>query len=119
LAIIKNITRNTIISSKPKYAKSFVSRLKGLLGQKDFGEYDGLVIRRCKAIHTIGMKFFIDVIFYDRNFKVSEIYEKLKSNKIVFAKSSYGVIELPAGIINKTSTQKNDIIEFKTMVQSP
>jgi uncharacterized membrane protein (UPF0127 family) len=65
------------------------------------------------------MKIFIDVIFYNRDFKVTKIYKSLRPNKVVFCKSSYGVIELPAGVISKTATQKNDIIEIENIVRSP
>ncbi len=43
------------------------ARMKGLLGRKQLPEGEALLIRPCNAIHTLGMRFPIDVRFYDRS----------------------------------------------------
>lgn len=47
-------------------ARSLFSRMRGLLGRKALPPGEGLLIRPCRAIHTLGMRFAIDVRFYDR-----------------------------------------------------
>ena len=37
-------------------------------------DYDGLLIKKCNSIHTFFMKFSIDVVFLDKNYKVMRIY---------------------------------------------
>ena len=41
-------------------------RMRGLLGRKGLPAGHALLIRPCNAIHTLGMRFAIDVRFYDR-----------------------------------------------------
>ncbi len=48
-------------------ADSFPKRAKGLLGRDGLPSGEGLLIPRCNAIHTIGMRFPIDAEFLSRD----------------------------------------------------
>lgn len=48
-------------------ARSCFARMRGLLGRDGLPTGHALLITPCSAIHTLGMKFAIDVRFYDRN----------------------------------------------------
>ena len=48
-----------------EYAVKWHERMRGLLGRSGLGE-GVLVIRNCNAVHTIGMKFAIDLVFIDK-----------------------------------------------------
>ena len=41
-------------------------RRRGLLGLEALGSRQGLALRRCRSVHTIGMRFPIDVVALDR-----------------------------------------------------
>lgn len=47
-------------------ACTFFRRLRGLHGVPPLGPTDALIIRPCRAIHTIGLNEPIDVIFMNR-----------------------------------------------------
>ncbi len=47
-------------------ATTLLSRMRGLLGRHALPPGEALLIRPCRAIHTLGMRFAIDVRFYDR-----------------------------------------------------
>ncbi len=50
------------------------ARMKGLLGREGLPPGHGLLILPCKAIHTLRMRFAIDVRFYDkRGYLVREV----------------------------------------------
>ena len=111
--MIKNTSKNKVLSSKAKYAKSLFSKALGLMF-KDEGDY-GLVfnfyIENNKSVHTYFMKFPIDILFLDSNNKVTKIYKNVKPwRSNVFGKGKY-VIELPAG--KSFNTQIGDVIRFK------
>ncbi len=42
------------------------TRMKGLLGRRSLPHGHALLITPCNAIHTLGMKFALDVRFYDK-----------------------------------------------------
>lgn len=73
------------------------SRALGLFRFPRLGRNEGLWLRPCKAIHTIGMRRPIDVIFLDRNRKVVKAVQGLAPNRIAWCFSAYSVVELPAG----------------------
>lgn len=51
-------------------ARSFLARLKGLIGRQSLPPGRGLLILKCNAIHTFFMRFPIDATFYDREDRV-------------------------------------------------
>ena len=50
---------------KIRVAKSFLERLRGLIGTSSLAPDEGLLIERCNAIHTCFMRFAIDATFLD------------------------------------------------------
>jgi uncharacterized membrane protein (UPF0127 family) len=48
-------------------AATRATRRRGLLGRESLGATEGLLLTPCKAVHTVGMRFPIDVIFIDRD----------------------------------------------------
>ena len=48
-------------------ARSFLARLRGLIGRRGLPPGQGLLILRCNAIHTCFMRFPIDAEFLDRH----------------------------------------------------
>ncbi|MCK5534893.1 DUF192 domain-containing protein [bacterium] len=109
-----NFTQNCFLAEKAGEANSFVSRLVGLMGRKRLKEKEGLIILKTSSIHTFFMRFSIDVIFFNKKGKIIKIISELKPYKISpWVWGAYGVIELPAGKVFETKTQKGDRIEIK------
>lgn len=87
----------TVLASVER-ADSVKSRTKGLLGRD---EIDGaLLLRGTKSVHTIGMRFPIDVAFCDDEMRVLRIVTmpKHRVSKIEFGASC--AIETMAGRFN-------------------
>lgn len=103
----KEIANNVVL------AESIFDRMKGLLGRQGLEEGEALWIRPCKSIHTIGMKFPIDVVFLDFDNRVIEIREKMPPNRLTktFLKANT-VLELPAGTLSLTETGSGDTVSF-------
>ena len=59
---VVNATRATVLAERADLADSFLARVRGLLGRLTLALGEGLVIRPCNAVHTLGMAFPIDVI---------------------------------------------------------
>ncbi|SRR5712692_1312903 len=57
------LVRDGSVLAAAEVADGFRARSRGLLGRDRF---DGaLVLRRCRNVHTIGMRFSIDIAFCD------------------------------------------------------
>ncbi len=95
---IVNLSRGIVVCTAAKVADHFLSRLQGLLGKRVFGPEDGLLLRPCASVHTLGMAFAIDVIALDRDLRVQAIRACLQPWRgAIFPRATQRVLELPAG----------------------
>ncbi|WP_296226865.1 DUF192 domain-containing protein [Ralstonia sp. UBA689] len=56
-------------------AQSFLQRLRGLLGYPPLRAGQALWLAQCSSIHTLGMRYPIDVVFLDRAGRVTKVCE--------------------------------------------
>lgn len=95
-----NITKQAVIASILSVALTPWQRLVGLLNRDGLQEGEGLLLPRCRSIHTLFMRFPIDVVFLDRAWRVVALRSNIKPGRIlapVFRACS--VIELPSGTL--------------------
>jgi len=113
--IVRNLTRGRIIGDAVRVADRFVARMRGLLRTDGLAAGEGLWIHPCSSIHSIGMRFEFDALFLGPGGKVVGRYERFRRNRIsrVFW-NARGVLELPAGTIERTGTEVGDDINFET-----
>lgn len=76
--ILKNETQDFTLSNKVENAVTFYQRSKGLLGRSSLESNQCLWIQDCKSIHTFFMKFSIDVLYVDKNLKVTKIDRNIR-----------------------------------------
>lgn len=94
-------------------ADSLFSRMKGLLGRQSLPDGTGLWIRPCNSVHTIGMRFPIDVVFLDKSQRVVIFYENLKPFRLTAVNlGTASVVELPAGKIAAVGLKVGDSINL-------
>jgi uncharacterized membrane protein (UPF0127 family) len=53
--------------------ETHLERTRGLLGRDDLDPTHALVLARCSSVHTIGMRFPIDVIACDKDWAVIDV----------------------------------------------
>lgn len=77
---------------------SLFKRMKGLLGRCSLNAGEGLHIKPCSSIHTIGMRFAIDAVFLDRRGCVVRVVRNIPSGKwwISGGWHAYSVVEFSA-----------------------
>jgi len=110
---IQNATRDTALATEADAADSSRKRRVGLLKHTSLPAGQGLWIAPCEGIHTFGMKFPIDVIFLDRRKRVLKIRCDMGPRRIALCLMGHSVLELPAGTIAATHTQKGDQLVFE------
>jgi len=110
---VQNLTRGVVLACEVEVADTSRKRRKGLLGRTSLSEGEGLWITPCEAIHTIGMKFPIDVLFLGRDRKVIKLKEAVPPGRIAVCLRAHSVLELPAGTAAATSTAVGDRLEFE------
>jgi uncharacterized membrane protein (UPF0127 family) len=111
---VVNRTRGILLGDKVGTARTFLSRLVGLLGTAAIADGGGLWIVPCRSVHTLGMRYPIDVAFLDERGIVIGVLEGLPPNRVgrVF-RNARGALELRSGILAATGTSPGDRLEFQ------
>ena len=108
-----NVTKGSVVlADRLELADTSASRRRGLLGRAELKPGEGLYLTPCEWLHTFGMRFKIDVAFLSSTGRVLAVHHALKPNrvsKLVFRAG--GALELPAGVLHATSTERGDVIQ--------
>ena len=106
---VVNRTRNTTVGDKIELADSSLTRMWGLLGRSGLGTGGGLWIAPSSGVHTMGMKFPIDVVGLDRNKRVVKLWHSLVPYRVTSVSMKISsVIELAAGEILRAGIELGD-----------
>jgi len=109
-----NKTRNRSLIIQGRLADTFWSRLRGLLGATSLRAGEGLILVGEKSIHTLFMKFPIDVIYVDKDCRVIRSDPNMVPFRLgPFVRQSAYVLEIPVGTIAETATKTGDQLSFE------
>jgi uncharacterized protein len=73
------------------------SRMRGLLGRSGLAQGEGLLLKPCGSVHTLFMRFPIDVVFLDRELSVVAVRPDLRPWRTAGARGAKVSLELAAG----------------------
>lgn len=111
-----NRTRQCFVATQLRVADTHFTRLVGLLGtsKKDFTFGSGLWISPCHGVHTMAMRYPIDVIYLDGENRVVHIEENLRPWRMAPVRmDTMTVIELPVHTVYTTGTAVGDQLELR------
>ena len=111
-----NVTRQAFLATRLRVAATHYDRLRGLMGTAPsaFQEGSGLWIVPCHGVHTIAMRYPIDVLYLDRDSVVIRIEDSVRPWRLTpVLLEAATVIELPARTAWNTATKVGDGIEIK------
>jgi uncharacterized membrane protein (UPF0127 family) len=106
-------TQGTVIGDRVEVADTSLTRMKGLLGRHGLDAGAGLWIRPSSGVHTIGMKFPIDVVGLDSKRRVIKLWENLVPYRLTSVSGKLrSVVELPAGRIAECNLAVGDVLDI-------
>ncbi len=79
---------------------TFAGRGCGLLLRRRLHLGIGLWLLPCRAVHTVGMRYDIDVVFLDQHGRVLKLVRRLKPWRLALCLRATSVIELQGGSID-------------------
>jgi len=101
MSLSMNISINGHEIERVKHAQHWRQRLVGLLTTSE-SCFTGIVIDPCNSIHTIGMRYPIDVVFADSDHVVVRIFKNVRPFKFCLGgRNARYTVELPTGSIEK------------------
>ena len=110
---ILNRTRQTVLVARADVAGTSRQRRKGLLGRSTLPAGQGLWINPCESVHTIGMRFAIDLVYLDRELRVRKVKCALRPWRVSACLGARSVLELATGSIVQSNTQPGDLLEIQ------
>jgi uncharacterized protein len=105
------LVRDDDVLAAAEVADSRKRRTRGLIGRDDFE--GALVLRPCRQVHTLGMRFAIDVAFCDGSGRVlhlSTLPPRRISRPVLHASFA---IEARAGSFERWKLRSGDVVEIR------
>jgi uncharacterized membrane protein (UPF0127 family) len=106
--LLVNARSEATIASDVNLALTRAQRRQGLLGRDSLDLSSALVISPCWSIHTMFMRFAIDVVFVDRDGRALRMVSDLAPWRMAAARRAHAVIELPAGSLRTRDIRVGD-----------
>jgi uncharacterized membrane protein (UPF0127 family) len=97
-----------MVAERADIADTSATRRTGLLKHTELEPGEGLWIVPCESVHTVGLKFPIDVLFLSKKRKVLKVRAAMGRWKMALCLRAHSVLELPAGMSAETGTVKGD-----------
>ncbi|MGE5801969.1 MAG: DUF192 domain-containing protein [Gemmatimonadota bacterium] len=116
---LTNVTRGHVLGTWIAVADRWWPRLRGLLGRSPLRPGAGLLLRPCRAVHTFGMSYPVDVAFVDQEGSVVAVYHRLAPGHCSrWHKGAECALEVPAGTLAMTGTREGDRLTWESCARS-
>jgi uncharacterized membrane protein (UPF0127 family) len=92
----RRLRRTELLGLAVPVAATPLSRLLGLALLPRCRARQGLLIPRCRSVHTFGMRFPLDLLFIDEDGGVLEVRRGVPPRRLVRCPGAMAVLELPS-----------------------
>lgn len=89
-------------------AQGPLERMRGLLGRPPLAAAEGLFLSPCGSVHTVGMRYAIDLAFLDRRGTVVRTVTALPPWRMCMARGARDTLELAAGTLDRLGVRSGD-----------
>ncbi len=86
------------VAGAVEVAMTRTARRRGLLGRDTLDCSAAMLLMPCAAVHTIFMRFPIDVMFVDAGGRIRKIVRNLQPWRITASPGAFAVIEMAGGV---------------------
>lgn len=89
-------------------------RMRGLLGRSALGPDAALLIEHCGSVHTVGMRFAIDVVFLSREWRIIRIVHAVQPGRLMVRGGWRAVrtLEAEAGMLDFSHIRVGDTLSY-------
>ena len=78
-------------------ADTALARMRGLLGRRELPNGEGILLKPASSIHMAFMRFPIDAVFLDGDFRVVKVASDLRPWRAAASRKARAVLEIAAG----------------------
>lgn len=102
-----------VLADRVRWARTFYTRARGLIGRPDLGSGEALVIDRASQVHTFFVRSPIDVVFCDATWTVIHVISPMQRRRVSrWVRGTRWVVELPAGAA--AEVERGDVLRLET-----
>src|SRR2546429_171675 len=113
--IAKNVDTGSVLADRVGVAATHAERAVGLLKHESLGPGEALWIVPSRGVHTMGMRFAIDIIALDAGGVVTDCVDRRRRWRTRRPRrGTAGVLELEAGALERSGTAVGHRIAFET-----
>lgn len=94
-------------------AERAIERMRGLLGRPALEPGEALLITPCSSIHTLGMRYALDIAFVDAAERVLKLCRGVVPLRMAMAWGAASTVEMPAGEIDRLRLAVGDRLEWR------
>src|SRR5207248_9927682 len=104
------VSGGAAVCARCEIAESLFARMRGLLGRNELPAGHGMMINPAPSVMTYFMRFPIDVVFVDRDWRVVKIVHLLPPWPISGARHAVPALELPAWAAEPCGLNLEDVL---------
>ena len=114
---VRLIVRGNPVGGLVLVATTHAERMRGLLGRTSLPIDHAMLLSPCRAIHTWGMQFAIDVVFLDADNRVTRTVAGVKPWRLAWGRlRTKATLEFSAGWLARSLLAPGDAIAFSAEV---
>jgi hypothetical protein len=114
-----NADGGSVLATRVEPAFDSKARKQGLLGRAPIPEDFALIIAPCSAVHTIGMRTPIDIVFVTRNGTVTRTQRGVKPWRLSASLRAFAVVEAAPGWIDRHAIVPGETLALRSTQPAP
>lgn len=110
---VVDLDRQAVVATACRHARTFWTRLRGLIGGPPLQPGQGLLLEPCNSIHMFFMGYPIDAVYLDRYNQVLRVVSHLQPWQLgPTVRGARRVLELPAGQAGRCGVEVGHHLAF-------
>ncbi|TCS37541.1 hypothetical protein EDC30_104345 [Paucimonas lemoignei] len=94
-------------------AVSAWERTRGLLGRPQLKTGEGMLIRKCGMVHTLGMGYALDLAFIDKAGRVRKLVRGLAPARMAGSLAACATLEMAPGTLDAIGLHPGDHLDWR------
>src|SRR6478609_12003483 len=113
IARVRRTADGAVVCERCELPESSFGRMRGLLGRSGLEPGSGMLIDSAPSVHMFFMRFPIDVVFIDRDWRVLSVRHELRPWRVAGKRGAVAALELPAGAAAAAGIEEGDVLALE------
>jgi uncharacterized protein len=114
--LVRNADTKRVLAWRVQRMRGWIERTIGFLPRAAIAPEEGLWFEACNAVHTVGMRSHLDVVFLDRDMRVVRVDEDVHPGKLYVGEPhAHIVAEFGPGFAKANPLNVGDKLELEPL----